>query len=228
MKWLLTIAGLVSFGVGLSAGWHDRLAVLVAGALGGAFLLFVANLDRISEFKATRSGIEARTREVLKKAEHTVSELQILARIVGEVALSLVKRSGRLGGYEDDEAERIKSGVLSALKEIGVTEEEFDDVLRDWHRLTQFDYVLYILGHSTVPRGFDDHRVIKEWKALRSFESLSTPGQVRAFLKEWRLLTDERAEYLRDFEHYVERKEHRRPDVWKNRESWPKLENPDK
>ena len=228
MKWTLTVAALVSFAAGLWTGWHDHVAVLVAGSLGGAFLLFVANLDRISEFKATRTGVEARTREVLKKAEHTVSELHVLARIVGEVALSLVKRSGRLGGYEDDEAERIKAGVLGALKEIGLSEGEFDDVLKDWHRLTQFDYVLYILGHSTVPQGFDDHRVTKEWKALRSFDSLSTPEQVRTFLSRWDLLTDDRAGYLQDFEFYVVHKEHRRPEIWKTRDSWSTLKNPNK
>ena len=183
MKWSLTIAALVSLAMALWAGWLDHIAVLIAGSLGSAFLLFAANLDRISEFKATRSGVEAKTREVLERAENTVSELQVLARIVGEVALSLVMRSGRLGGYEDEEAERIKVGVLGALGEIGVPESEFDAVLKDWHRLTQFDYVLYILGHSTIPQGFDDHRVTEEWKALRLFESLASPEQVRVFLR---------------------------------------------
>ncbi len=101
-------------------------------------------------------------------------------------------------------------------------------MLKDWHRLTKFDYVLNILGHSTVPKGFDDHRVIEEWKALRSFERLPTPEQVRAFLTKWGLLTNERAEYLQDFEYYVDHKEHRQPDIWKARASWPTLENPNK
>ena len=55
-------------------------------------LLFTANLDRISEFKATGIGIDAKTREVLQRAEITLNELQTPAKQVGVVTLSLVKR----------------------------------------------------------------------------------------------------------------------------------------
>ena len=78
-----------------------------------AFLgcLITANLDRISEFRASTGGVEAKTREVRARAENTLSELQLLARTVAEVTLSLVKRSGRLGGYSDQEEEKIKRQI---------------------------------------------------------------------------------------------------------------------
>jgi len=93
-------------------------------AFGGfVALLVAANLDRISEFKASKSGFEARTREVrevIAEAKSTVSELQLLARNIGELTLSLVKRSGRFGGYNEDEKEKIKSSVLDVLRKVGI------------------------------------------------------------------------------------------------------------
>lgn len=225
MKWLLAIASLISLGVGIWAGVQGFPGVLTVGFLAFAFLLFVANLDRIAEFKASGSGIEAKTRDVLQRAEHTLSELQSLAKIVSEANLSLVKRSGRLGGFDDDEEERIRSEVMGVLEDLKLTESERDMVLRDWHRLTEFDYALYILGHTRVPEGFDEE-MRKEWKALRGMSPIATPEQLREFLTNWGLLTPEREEQVRDYEHYLRYRTHRRPDVWKERESWGYLKSP--
>jgi hypothetical protein len=226
MKWLLTIVGIAILIGGLWAGWQGSKGVLTAATFGCCALLSFANLDRISEFKATKFGIEAKTRKVLEQAQHTVSELQSLAIIVAETTLSLVKRNGRLGGYSDEEADNIKASVLTVLKKIGVPDSQSDGVLQDWHKLTEFDYVIFILGHSHVPTGFDDHNIIcQEWKALKSFEAVPSPQQIRDFLSKWELLTDEREEQVKDYEFYLCNQRHRRPDVWKDRKSWGHLEN---
>ena len=224
MKWTLTIASFASLAAALGAGWYGFHGILTAGFLGFAFLLFAANLDRISEFRATATGVEAKTRDVLQRAEHTLSELQVLARTVAKTALSLVKRSGRLGGYNDDEEESFKRSILNVLDEIGVPETELSDVLYDWHRLTEFDYILYMLGHSRVPEGFEGHDIFVEWKALRSFDNMASPDRIREFLTKWDILTPEREEYVKDYEYYRDHKRHRRPDVWKDRKNLKHLQ----
>jgi len=223
VKTVLTLASLCSLGVAFWAGSQGFLGVLTVGFLAFGFLLFVANLDHISEFKATGSGIEAKTRDVLKRAEHTLNELQSLARIVSETTLSLVKRHGRWGGYEDEEAERIKSAVLSVLADLKLSEAQQEEVLRDWHRFTEIDYAFYILGHSRIPEDFEDKDIHKEWKALRRLSPAATPDQLRAFLGKWQLLTPEREEQIKDYESYIKHRTHRRPDIWKQRESWGHL-----
>ena len=50
MKWTLTLASIASLAAGLVGGWYEHNGVLAAGFFGSAFLLFFANLDRISDF----------------------------------------------------------------------------------------------------------------------------------------------------------------------------------
>lgn len=224
MKILLTFAGLLTLGIGLWAGIGGKTAVLTVGFLSFAALLFAANLDRISEFKASGAGIEAKTREVLHRAEVTLNELQTLAKQVGAVTLSLVKRNGRLGGYSDAEEAEIKSSVLSVLKQVGIQESEFPQILSEWHKFTDFDYAHYILGGSTIP---DDAtpEALKEWKDLRSggINKIPTPDEIELFLESHGYITPELKERINDYEHYLQIRAHRRPEDWEQRNNWGRL-----
>ncbi len=166
MKWLLTISAIIVLVAGLAVGFFGHFGVMSAAFFGFVGLLVIANLDRVSEFKATGSGIEAKTREVIARAESTLSELQLLARNIGELTLSLVKRSGRVGGYDDHEQERIKDSVLEVLNKVGIPTSEFPKVLNEWNRFIEFDYSHAILGGHIIPENTDD-TVLTEWKALR-------------------------------------------------------------
>lgn len=225
MKWFLSIVAVVTLAVGLAAGFFGHLAVMTAAFAGFVGLLIAANLDRIAEFKATKSGIEARTREVIARAENTLSELQVLARHVGELTLSLVMRSGRIGGYDDDEQERIKASVLDVLTKVGVPTHEVPSVLTEWNRFIEFDYGHFILGAHTVPDNADG-KVTAEWKALRlgGILEVPTPEEIRTFLTKHGFMTDELNERLLDYEHFRQHRAHRRPDVWRERHQWGRLE----
>ncbi|MDF1832205.1 MAG: hypothetical protein P1U52_07620 [Porticoccaceae bacterium] len=226
MKLGLTLASLVSLAIALVGGWNELHGVLTIGFLAFVSLLFTAHLDQIAEFTASGTGITAKTREVLSKAENTVTELQSLAKIFAGTTLSSVKRSGRFGGYEDDEEEQIKESVLEVLKDIGLKETEFNSVLVDWHRFTKFDYVMAILGGNTIPQGFEDQSIQTEWKQLRDFKKIPTSNDIKEFLSKWQLLDKARSEYLSDYEYYIVNLKHRRPEVWKERESWEPLKKP--
>jgi hypothetical protein len=178
-----------------------------------------------SVFKASASRVEAKTREVIAKAENTLSELQLLARSMGELTLSLVKRSGRLGGYSDQEEESIKGRVLEVLRNLGIPERDLPGVLEEWHRSTEFDYAQAILGGNTVPSGVDN-AVSEEWKALRTggITKIPRPTEIRGFLEKHGLMTKARSEYLEDYEYYRTYKAHRRPAVWHERRQWGRLE----
>lgn len=224
MKWLLTISSLLILAAGMGLGFLGHLGVLAAAFFAFIALLIAANLDRISEFKASRSGVEAKTREVIARAENTLSEIQLLAQTVGEVTLSLVSRTGRWDGYSDDEQEAIKAMIVRVLKKIGVAESEMLKVLTTWRTTVEFDYAHYILGGSTIPDSVTND-VMAEWKGLREggFEQIPTPDQLREFLVKHEFMNQQLQEYLLDYEHYRLHGEHRRPLVWKKRNEWGRL-----
>lgn len=218
MKKILTAISIAILGIGLWAGFSQNTGVLTVGFLSFVVLLFTANIDSIAEFKASGTGIEAKTREVIQKAEGTMAELQLLAKQVGKVTLSLVKRSGRIGGYADDEADEIKESILGTLSEVGITETEFREVLHDWNKLTEFDYSHYILGGSTIPEGVSSE-TLKEWKSLRSggIKEIPSPKDLQAFLSKHNFLTPEIEEWLKDYQYFIENRCHRRPKEWEQR-----------
>ncbi|MDR7377796.1 hypothetical protein J2X19_002475 [Rhodoferax ferrireducens] len=194
---------------------------IVAGLIAALAFLVAANLDRISEFKASKAGIEAKTREVVARAETAVEELRILAEQLGQLSLSLVKRQGRIGGYSDDEQESVKASILDTMRKVGVPESTFPAVLKDWHRFTEFDYAHYILGGNLVPQGAEP-KVTEEWKQLRrhGISNLPVPAEVREFLAKHGYLAPKVEELLQDYEHYRKQRTHRRPAVWRDRQNW--------
>jgi len=231
MKWFLTITGILILVAGLVALFFGAPNWLATIALGGLIaLLIAANLDLFSGFKFSESGFEAKMREatkVLTRAESTLSELQLLARSVGELTLSLVKRNGRWGGYADDEQDKIKTSVLEVLKKVGIPEAEFPSILSDWNRFIEFDYAHAILGGSTVPDTKSD-ALMQDWKSLRDggIVKIPTPQEIRNFIIKHNLMTPTLEAYLKDYEHFLAHKEHRRPEVWAERNHWGRLKTP--
>lgn len=224
MKKLLTTTSLIVLAVALWAGYMGSVSVLTVGFFAFAALLFVANLDRISEFKASSTGIEAKTREVLSRAEVTLKELQLLAKQVATVTLSLVKRNGRIGGYSDDEEDKIKMSLLSTLTQIGIPESDFPEILAEWHKFTAFDYVHGILGCNVVPSKTDPE-TMRAWKQLREsgLDNIPKPKDIRDFLLKYEYMTPKLEELIKDYEHYLDSHLHRRIEVWRDRENWGRL-----
>lgn len=224
MKWFLTVVGIFFLAAGMYFGFLGHASLLLTGGVGFAGLLVAANLDRISEFKASKDGFEARTHNVVARAEFAVKELQVLAIQIAEISLSLVKRQGRLGGYSDDEEEIIRSSIFSVLRKLGISEEIDHQILREWHQTIEFDYVEAILGGSFIPQGATNEQ-IAEWKSLRNggIANYPSPNDVRTFLSKNGYLTTEIEERVQDYEHYISNKTHRRIGEWKNRENWGNL-----
>jgi len=227
MRVFLSIAGVLIFVGGLAAGYLEHPQVLWVSCVGFVGCLIAANLDRISEFTASTRGVTARTREVITRAESAVTQLQSLAAVVAEVTLSLVKRSGRLGGYTDVEEESIRDRVSAILENVSVPRHEWPRIFKEWRRITEFDYVHYIIGGNMIPN-VGEGAAMEEWKALRAggIGKVVTPDEVREYLTKHAFMTPERETYLEDYEHYRQHGEHRRPSVWRQREEWGRLEQP--
>ena len=57
MKWFLSVSALVTLVAAMALGYLGHTDLLVAGLLASLALLVVANLDRVSEFKASAGGM---------------------------------------------------------------------------------------------------------------------------------------------------------------------------
>ena len=64
MKYFLSIAGVLILVAGLAAGFVGHFGVMSFAFFAFLGCLITANLDRISEFRASTGGVEAKTREV--------------------------------------------------------------------------------------------------------------------------------------------------------------------
>ena len=225
MKWFLVICGVGFLVAGMVFGYLGEKDLLVFGFWGCIAFLVTANLDRISQFKASANGIEANTRDIVARAEIAVSELQLLAVHVAELSLSLVKRQGRLGGYNDEEQDRIRFSVLDVLTKLSIPQNKTQHVLDEWHRIVEFDYTQHILGGTRIPSNVPSDAVA-EWKKLRSGGIAAYPSsqELRDFLNKYHFMTAELDEYLKDYDYYCKSRTHRRPSSWKARHQWGHLQ----
>jgi len=224
MKWFLSISAVAALIAAMAFGYLGHTDLLVAGLIASLALLVVANLDRVSEFKASAGGIEARTREVVNRAEGAIAELRILALHMAEVSLSLAKRQGRWDGYSDEELDKLQSSVVSNLERLGIPEEQRLLAFKEWHRVVEFDYAHFVLGGSRIPDGASPEEM-KTWSALREggIARYPSPDTLHQFLAANGFLSTMRLEYLEDYRYYTKEHRHRRPDVWRDRRNWGHL-----
>src|SRR3990170_4659245 len=132
MKWFLTIFGIITLSAGLIVGFYEHYYVMLISFFAFIGLLITANLDRLKFFRATRSGVEAETREIIDEAKNTIAELQLLARNIGALTLSLVKRSGRFGGYDGNEKIPSPEILRAFIAKHNLINQEIDEYLKDY------------------------------------------------------------------------------------------------
>lgn len=218
MKLVYGITGVVAAIAAVVVGVLGMPDVMIVSLILAMALLVAANSDRIARFKAGMGGIEAETRAVIDEARATIEQLRQVGKIAVQASLSLVMRSGRLGGFSDDEKEEIRRNSEAVLNEIGVTASEREDIFRDWHRVTCFDYTHFLLGRNQTPNELQEKPALQaEWDALRrgGFANVPNADAVAAFLTKAGMINAARAELLEDYRFYEREKRHRRPEVWK-------------
>ncbi len=178
--------------------------------------LFIANIDKIKRASVSRDGFEIEARETIKKAEITIQEMHELSKLVAQTSLSLVKRGSRWGGYSEGEQEIIKGNVLHILSQLGIKKEEQEKLLAEWHEYTEIDYVLLILG-SQVPTKWPQ-KENEKWKEMRKDlrTNRPTPSEIKKLLEKNNALSELHSEAIKDYEYYIQHREHRRPEFWRN------------
>ena len=222
MKIAYGISGIAFAVAAISIGVFGMSDVMWLTAILAALFLFAANVDRVSKLRASFSGIEAETRAIIDEAKVTIEQMRLIAKIAAKANLSLVMRSGRLGGYSADERETILKDTMATLKRLGVNDKEVPELLSEWHFYTRFDYMAGILGNQ-IPSL--DNTIIAEWKELRDRwpSEPASADELQAWLVARGFMTDHRKELLEDYRYYSANQTHRRHHVWRDRANWPNI-----
>jgi hypothetical protein len=190
--------------------------------LAAALAALVGNLQHIEMFKASPSGIEARTRAVVQQAENALDKLRELAAANGTLLVEMIVSGGRWGGASTPSAkDEQKEQVLEMLRGAGVPQARIDEVARSDRRWVIVDYVNGILsrpGSSLKPDQMN------EWNTFvgKLNDTLDRPGPdvLRSFLDRLGFLDERERELIEDYRYYLMTGQHRRPDAWANRGSW--------
>lgn len=133
-------------------------------------------------------------------------------------------RQGRWGGFSDEDLNRLKSSVLENLERLGIPSEQCALIFRDWHRIVEFDYAHHILGGNRIPDNATAEQ-LTEWKSMREggFAKFPSPDEIEGFLRKTGCWNSNLAEYIEDYKYYIRVRQHRRPDVWRDRQHWGHL-----
>src|SRR5205085_1575491 len=92
-RWPYYIAALTFVVLGYFVGWLEKDSLVVPSFSVALVFVALANLDKFKSFKA--AGVEA----TLKDAQVAVQESRDLVLTISKMLLSLVKRTGRWGGF---------------------------------------------------------------------------------------------------------------------------------
>lgn len=213
---LLVFLALLAWGLFKSAvwGWPEFVVCIIAAG----FVALLGNMDRLESFKAGAGGIEAKTREVVAKAESAITELQLIAEATAAALFQLFDAGDRWGGAPAAEKDDRKAELVEVLKRLGVSESRLARLKEGERKWVLIDYVFGITDR--LPR---DPAKNQEWhQAWQPWSdgNRPAPAELAEILKIVEPLEPWRAELVKDYEHFYRTGEHRRPAIWRQRDSW--------
>lgn len=189
------------------AGWASMFT--------GLIVIAVSRLDDIQEIALASFTMKLFERRV-DKVEDTVRDVRKLAKQSSKFALSSLQYSGRYGGTPEDIKYKNLADTRALLEHLGLPSDEIEDVEAEWHAVEEFDYTRWALREA--PKHMDEEHA-RRWQQMRDggVAGRASPETIRAFFKELNALTPELEETLKDYEHYIATREHRRQEVWRKR-----------
>jgi hypothetical protein len=188
----------------------------------------IGNLDRFESVKASISGIEAKTREMTKavdEARVALREFHVLAEMTGSLIIELMASAGRIGGTSPDIDARRRSRIIDSLTAIGLSSEALGRVKTSDAFWVKIDYsfgVLHGIQKSESRSVQLKAAAIEANRRWREENLLPPPDDFEAMLREGSCTDAHILELIKDYRHYADNGEHRRPAVWLDRRNWPR------
>lgn len=210
---IYNIGSIALIGISVFAGLNDHILMAILYFLASMVFLFVANVKDIVKDKSAKDGSEIEIEELLHKAEGTIIEMQNLAKLVSKTALALIKRSGRAGGYPEEEQEALKDSFLKLLHDLNISEEERYNVLEEYNKFIEIDYVMLLL-QSHIPINWPKEELQKRRDILKNVvTNCPSPERIEELLIRNESLSKNHKDICDDFRYFQKYKKYRRPEM---------------
>lgn len=179
--------------------------------LTGAAAVLLTRLDDIRKLKL--GSLEAELERKIDEARATIEQLRHLARVIAEPALSAIAMQGQWRrelsfSYRYEMQQRIDN----ALEQFGLSVKERQEIAHVWSILVARGLAFRAVGD--LKNGHPEHAERIEQLFPKDGGRPAPPSDVRQFLEENRLLDDERARHLTDYEHFWKTGEVLHPEDW--------------
>ncbi|WP_368517448.1 hypothetical protein [Rhizobium sp.] len=216
------IASVILFGlfvylivVGADKGQYITVAVVFA------FAVIATRLDDITNLTFGATGLQAALEKKLKEAQATITQLQGIAELFGQISVQQITLSNRWDGLSSREKREAIERIERELRAIGLTDDRIENILSTQRAYDRFDYYLWVAQVLPAPGP-----TVKEFAAFTGFQAAfpnASPGavptiaDVEAYLRTHDIYNGEWLERLNDWKQYERDHTHRRVELWDHR-----------
>jgi hypothetical protein len=180
----------------------------------GVFVAFMAKFNDLSEFSL--GPLKAKMRETIAEANATLDQLRSVATSMARATLTDMMAGSFMAGMSLATRLQLHDALMIQLRELGVSEKERDLAAVEWRKGICVIYQR-IIGNLVARdvRTVDAEkygRLAKELNAMVDMNTWTapTPTQLRSFLEVHSLITAELADWLGDYQHFLDTGEIRR------------------
>jgi hypothetical protein len=213
MSIFYNIGSIALIGISAFYGINNNMPLALLYFFASMAFLFVANIERIIKDKAPKDGLEIEAIALIKKAEVTILEMQNLAKLVSKTALSLIKRSGRMDGYPEEEQEALKESFLKLLYNLDLSDRDIENVLEEFNKFIEIDYV-YLLLESHIAINWPKEELQKRREMIKNVTSICpSPERIKELLERNDSLSSVHKDILEDFRYFRKYNRYRRPEM---------------
>ncbi len=210
---IYNVGSLALIGVSVFYGINNHIPLAILYFVASMVFLFVANLKSIIKTKEPKDSLEDQAREMIQRSEAAIFEMQNLAKLVSKTALSLIKRSGRMEGYPEEEQEALKESFLRLLHNLDLSAKDRENVLEEYNKFIEIDYV-YLLLESHIPINWPKEDLQKRREMLKNVnKTCPAPERIEELLKRNESLSNLHQELLEDYRYFRKYNRYRRPEM---------------
>lgn len=213
MKLTCFIISIISASYAIIGHFVELEGAMTGGIIISTLFLGFANLDKLSSFEASLTGIKA----VVRKAETTLDELRLVATSVASSQIATIVRASRLNLFTDDEVNELIKLNQTTLEQLKVSESEITKILADLHRFNRIGYVEQILDPSAWHNN-EEHLKMVHYRLARQRPDAASVSEIESFLEEVKHTSPKQREWLDLYKYYVENLEHKDLKKWNERQ----------
>lgn len=214
---------LLIFLIYLVAAGTDK-AQYITVAVVFVFTVLATRLDDLTNLTFGPTGLNAALEKKLKEAEATVTQLQRVAELFGQIGVEQICMNNSRRAFSSREKRDFIARIEQELKAIGVSEERVKIVLAPQRDFDTYNYYAWVSSMLRAPYP-PQNEVVAFTGFYTEFphaEVGATPSiaEVEAYLTKHGVTEGEQIERLKDWKHYEATGKHRRLELWDRRDDY--------